>query len=62
MVVSILMSNIPNAISSFDIVVIRAKVSGRILGQDIFMRFVIHCTNVSKIVNITASQLPVRIR
>lgn len=59
------MSNIPSPISSFYTVIIRAKASGRILSQDIFVRFVIHCTNMSKIVNIIASstcQVPVRIR
>lgn len=49
------MSNIPETISSFYTVIIRAKVSGRILGQDIFVKFVIPCTNMSKIVNIAAS-------
>jgi len=48
-------SNIPGPISSFCTMSFRVRVSGRCLGQEIFVRFVIHCANMFKVVNITVS-------
>lgn len=56
--------NTAGPISSFYTMSITVRVSGRCLGQEIFVRFVIHYANMFRAENITASSTchaPVRI-